>query len=258
MTDTPPDRRGRIAAAFGRAKGYNNDAIVQRAAAAQLAQWLARGELPPNPRILEIGCGTGFLTRSLSDAIGPARWTVSDIAPEMVERARNALRIEADFRVIDGEAVDPTLGRFDLIVSNMAFQWFVDLASAVARLSALLEPAGILAFSTMAAGSFAEWKEALAAEGLESGTPPYPDRRALAALAPSGLRAEVAMVDLPQEQSDARTFLRRLKAIGASTPMPGYKPLPPAGLRRAMARFDAGPRIVTYRIGICLFRPISG
>lgn len=257
MTENPTDRRARIAAAFGRAQSYDEAATVQRAAAVQMARWLGRGGLPANPLILELGCGTGFLTRSLSEALGPARWIVSDISPEMVERARTSVGIAADYRVIDGEAVDPALGRFDLIASNMTFQWLGDLPGAVARLSAMLEPKGVLAFSTMAAGSFAEWNAALAAEGLASGTPAYPDRRALLALAPPGMRAEVPMVDYPETQTDARAFLRQLKEIGAATPASGYRPLSGPALRRAMARFDAGPRVVTYRIGFCLFRRLS-
>jgi malonyl-CoA O-methyltransferase len=254
MIDLPPDRRARIAAAFGRAARYDEAAAAQRAAADALGRRIAAQPLPAQPRILELGCGTGFLTRALAGAIGPARWTVSDIAPAMVARARAGLDLEADWRVIDGEAVDPALGPFDLIASSLAFQWFADLPSAVARLGGLLEPGGLLAFSTMAAGSFAEWAETLAAEGLAAGTPAYPDAAALAALAGQGYEARVEVVDLPQQPPDARAFLRGLKDIGAGTPAPGYRPLAAAALRRAMARFDAGPRIVTYRVGFCLFR----
>ena len=163
------DRRNRIASAFGRAQGYADAADAQARAAALLADRILAAPVPAAPRILELGCGTGFLTRALAGRIADARWTVSDIAPAMVARARAAVAIEADWRVIDGEAVDPALGRFDLIISGMAFQWFADLAAAVARLCTLLEPGGTLAFSTMAAGSFAEWAQALAEEGLPSG-----------------------------------------------------------------------------------------
>jgi len=258
MIDTPPERRARIAAAFGRAEHYEVAATVQRIAANALAGRIAAADLPPEPRILELGCGTGFLTRALQEAVGPARWMVSDIAPAMVDRARAALTIDADYRIIDGEAVDPALGRFDLIASSLAFQWFADLPSAVARLAALLTEGGLLAFSTMAADGFPEWTAALAAEGLRAGTPAYSGQTALATLAPPGFRAAVELADIPQSQPDARTFLRRLKAIGAGTPAEGYRPLPPAALRAAMARFDAGPRIVTWRIAYCFFRPISG
>lgn len=258
MTDTMPDRRARIAAAFGRADSYDQAAGVQLLAAAALAGRIVAEPLPPNPRILELGCGTGFLTRALAARIGPARWTVSDIAPAMVERAREGGGPAADYRVIDGEAVDPVLGSFDLILSGMAFQWFADLPGAVARLAARLAPGGLLAFSTMADASFAEWRAALDAEALASGIPAYPDAAALAALAPPGFAATVAIVDFPQAHTDARGFLTGLKAIGAGTPAAGYRPLPPAALRRAMARFDAGERIATYRIGFCLIRRVSG
>ena len=254
MADSPPRRRARIAAAFGGADGYEAAALVQRTAADRLAGEVAALPLPANPRILELGCGTGFLTRAIDRAIGPARWTISDVAPAMVERARAGLGLDADYRVIDGEAVDPAIGRFDMIASSMAFQWFADLPGAVARLAALLRPGGAIAFSTMAEGSLAEWAEALAAEGLPSGVPDYPDAAALAAMAPAGLAADVAVADLPEPQADARAFLRGLKTIGAGTAAPGYRPLPPAALRRAMARFDAGSRVVTYRIGFCVLR----
>ena len=45
-------------------------------------------DLPPRPRILEIGCGTGLLTRELARRLGPADWMLTDISPAMLEIAR--------------------------------------------------------------------------------------------------------------------------------------------------------------------------
>jgi malonyl-CoA O-methyltransferase len=97
-------------------------------------------------------------------------------------------------------------------------------------------------------------------EGLSSGVPIYPDADALTALTPSGFAAEADIVDIVQPETDALGFLRRLKAIGAGTPTGDYRPLTAAEMRRAMARFDAGPRQITYRIGLCLIarRPGAG
>ena len=254
MNQRTPERRTRIAAAFDRASDYDDGAVVQRAAAQLLAQRIAAAGLRPAPRVLEIGCGTGFLTRALGPRLDPAaRWTVSDIAPAMLDRARATLDLKADFRLIDGEALPPGLEPFDLIAANLVVQWFDDLPGALERLAAQTASDGLLAFSTMAAGSFAEWTAALGAEGLASGTPTYPDAAALEAITPAGLAAEIGIVDFPQRLS-AQMFLRQLKTIGASTPAPGYRPLSAAELRRAIARFDAGPQILTYRVAFCLLR----
>lgn len=246
--------KARVARAFGRADDYAAWAHVQRQVADALADRIARSALPAGPEILEIGCGTGFLTRALSARIGAAHWTITDIAPEMVARARAELGIPAMYRVMDGERPDAEAGRFDLIAASLAFQWFADLPGAVARLCALLKPGGLLAFATMAQGSFDEWRAAHAALGLAPGTPSYPDADALAALAPPGFAAIAEAAAFVQQHQDARDFLHHVKAIGAGVAAADHRPLPPARLRRVMAIYDAGPRTATYRIGFCLFR----
>jgi len=254
MIDSLAAHRARIAAAFGSATAYDDAATVQQEIARALASRILAEPRPVNPRILELGCGTGFLTRALMGELSPARWTVSDIAPEMLDRTKTVIGDGVEYRLIDGEAVDPALGRFDLIVSNLAFQWFADLPGAVARLIDRLAPGGTLAFSTMAAGSFAEWAEALAAEEVTAGTPDYPDRAKLEAMVPPGIDASIDIRSFPQEQRDAFAFLRQLKVIGAATPAAGYRPLSPAALRRAMTRFDAKQNRTTYEVAFCMLR----
>jgi len=254
MRDSPPISR--VAQAFDRAEAYDDVADVQRAAAGNLARKIAAEHDGPVDSILEIGCGTGFLTRAIAHemAIAPPRWIVSDIAPAMVERARQRGPAMADYRVIDGEAIDPAIGQFDLICSSLAFQWFNDLPRAAAAMQAMLNPGGLFAFATMARGSFHEWRAAHRPEGHEPGTPDYPDAVMLRALAAEGIKAEIEIVDVPQPEADARAFLHRLKAIGAGTPRGDHAPLDGGTLRRIMRRFDAGERIATYRIAFCLFR----
>ncbi|CCD03423.1 methyltransferase domain-containing protein, partial [Azospirillum baldaniorum] len=80
MTADP--RKAAIAAAFGKAAPrYEEHAAVQRVAAERLAERVARLPLPPRPRVLEIGCGTGFLSRALRERIGPADWLFTDLSP---------------------------------------------------------------------------------------------------------------------------------------------------------------------------------
>jgi malonyl-CoA O-methyltransferase len=245
----------RVARAFGRAQDYAAQAHVQRQAAEALADHILATAPAQGVSILEIGCGTGFLTEAVHARLGPAAWTITDIAPEMVARAIATLDIDGDYRVMDGEHPDllPD-ARFDLIMSSLSFQWFADLPGAIARLAKLLRPGGLLAFSTMAAGSFTEWRAAHAALGLSPGTPAYPDEPALHATVPDGFTASIDITPFVQRHDDARAFLHQVKAIGAAVPAQGSEALSPAELRRVMAAYDAGPRTATYRIAFCLFR----
>lgn len=258
MTDSP--HKSRVAHAFGRARDYDDAADVQRAVAGSLANQIVGMTDSRFESILEIGCGTGFLTQALDRAIhrDPRRWIVSDVAPGMVERAEAQGPRGADYRLLDGEALDPALGRFDLICSSLAFQWFADLPKAVATMQAMLAPGGLLAFATMARGSFDEWRDAHEAEGLAPGTPLYPDEAMLRSMAAHGVTPIVEIVDVPQPEANALAFLRRLKAIGAGTPRGDHVPLDAGTLRRVMARFDMGERIVTYRVAFCLFHMPGG
>ncbi len=79
-----------VAARFGAAaRRYEDHAPVQRITAERLADDIALLPLPRHPRILEIGCGTGLLTRALARRIGPADWTVTDISPGMLAAAQS-------------------------------------------------------------------------------------------------------------------------------------------------------------------------
>ncbi|TZG27198.1 methyltransferase domain-containing protein [Sphingomonas montanisoli] len=249
-----PTRTDRIARAFGAAQGYDSAASVQRVVASELAQRITSRALSAAPKVLEIGCGTGFLTGALAPRLPDADWTVSDLAPEMIDRARDRLGLVADYRVIDG--ADPAVGldgdaRFDLICSSLAFQWFGDLRDAIARNVALLRPGGLLAFATMAAGSFDEWR---AAVGGDTGVPHYPDAAAIRDMAPAGTMIEVETGAWQWCPGSGRAFLASLKAIGAGVAADGYRPLSPGALRAALDRFDAAGATVSYHITFAFVR----
>ena len=242
--------KARIAAAFDTAEAYDRHAIVQREAAGLLARRITALALPPRPRVLEIGCGTGFLGQALADRLSDADWLATDIAPAMLERARARLADRRAFRfaVIDGEA--PVIDdRFDLICANLAFQWFADLPGALARLRGLLAPGGMLAFTTLAEGSFAEWRSAHAAAGREPGTRDYPALPALQAMLPGGT---VEPITLTERHATAAAFLRALKAIGAGVARPDHRPLSPVALRAVMRRFEEAGAIARYEVALCV------
>ena len=163
-----------VAAAFSAAaESYDAGADIQRLVADRLARRIKALTLPASARILEIGCGTGFLSSELT-GIEAADLVITDISGAMLARCRQRLGTQsARFLVMDGENPNPAAGSgFDLICSSLAFQWFDDLSVALTRLASLLAPGGYLAFATLGAESFKEWHNAHLALQLPSAEPP--------------------------------------------------------------------------------------
>lgn len=243
-------RKPAIARAFDRAEAYDAHALIQRAAATRLARLIAELDAPPDPTVLEIGCGTGFLSVELARLFPQARLILSDLSPAMVRRARNT--VDARFLVMDGERPALRAGAAQLICSSLTFQWFEDLSAAVARLYDLLPPGGHLAFATLAAGTFAEWRAAHEAADATPATRDYPSVAEIRAACPAAVRIETQT--LVEPHTDGRAFLRGLKAIGAQTPWGPRAPLSPASMRRVLSAFEQTGSSVTYEIAHVLIR----
>lgn len=257
--------RRQIQRAFSTAQDYDRHARVQRIFARRLAKRIAGLPLPARPRILEIGCGTGFLTQALIEALAErgiaGDWLITDIAPAMVERCRSRIGATIGehgsyrFARLDGEYGTPgDAAAFDLVCSSLVMQWFDDPATALARMLGWLTPDGHCLFTSLAAGSFAEWRSAHEAEGLPCGTPRFPGLAELEAMLASSRVRPLEVERLSERHPSAPDFLHSLKAIGASTAAAGHRPLPPADLRRVMRRFEEQGAAVTYEAVTGVFR----
>jgi len=90
-------------------------------------------------RVVDLGCGTGELTRKLADALPASDVLGLDSSPQMLvkaaQHARPGLRFE------QGDQARLT-GEWDLIFSNAALQWSDDHANLFPRLFARLKPGG--------------------------------------------------------------------------------------------------------------------
>jgi malonyl-CoA O-methyltransferase len=247
-------RKQRIGRAFGAAaRTYDDRAAVQRLAAERLASTIAALPLPPRPRILEIGCGVGYLTRALLDRLPQAQVIASDLSPEMAAACRAAVP-EALHAVMDGERPAAMAGGFDLVCAGLVLQWFEDLDGSLERLCRLLKPGGHLAFSTLLEHTFAEWRQAHAELAMAAGTPDFAAPERLQHFSFEGASLRLREEHLLERHADAKAFLQSLRAIGAHTPSPGRRPLSTTDLRRVGARFEAGGTAVTYHLGYAVLR----
>lgn len=244
-----------VARAFSGAKDYDRYARVQLIVARVLARRIASLNLPRNARVLDIGCGTGFLGFALREEGVTGDFLVTDLAPAMMDRARARLGDGAHYAVLDGEFGTPDGGPFDLICSSLATQWFTDEPTALSRWRHWLTPNGHIMVATLGPETFSEWREAHAAEGLRAGTPNFTAPDAFTAL---GLVEPVTVERYRERHDDARGFLTGLRAIGAQTASPSHRALSAGDLRRVMRRFEAGGAIASYQVVTCHLGPASG
>lgn len=137
---------------------YDTLAVVQRSIADRLGGELAVIDPPVIRRGVEIGAGTGFLTRHLVRLFPAAEWTVNDLVPASRDYLPPVTGTGTPVRFTpgDGEAFDFGQSRYDLIASASAVQWFDDLPAFIARSAAGLAPGGLLALTTFGPENFRE------------------------------------------------------------------------------------------------------
>ncbi len=107
------------------------------------------GILPPGTRVLDLGCGNGYLCRRLARA--GARVVGVDRSPELLERARARERTEPLGVVyVETDAADlRPLGdaEFDLAIANMSLLDIEDAATSLRELGRVIRPGGRLVAS---------------------------------------------------------------------------------------------------------------
>ena len=227
---------------FGQsAATYDDYAIVQKEMAkVLLAKIKSTGRCFQT--ILEIGCGTGFFTELLAREYPKALITVLDIAPEMIDLAKEKLSSFSNisYLIADGEKLqigEESLGAssFDLIVSNVVFQWFTNYAKAFTQYYVLLNTSGYLIFSTLGAGTFKELysclnnssrgktqQESSCREGHPNKEPFIESKCLQEYLIRTGFKfVGVEEVTKREYFNSCREFLRAIKKIGANNYLAG-------------------------------------
>jgi ubiquinone/menaquinone biosynthesis C-methylase UbiE len=108
--------------------------------------FLAEIELPDGARVLDVGCGTGVLTRRLGGWPGVGSVVGVDLARVLLARARALCDLRhVEFREGDATALPFEEAEFDAVVLDSTLSHVSDTARAVSEAGRVLRPGGLLA-----------------------------------------------------------------------------------------------------------------
>ncbi len=254
---SPPDIHQKVRRNFGqKAEVYDYYAQVQQQIVDRLVRRIQHVALPFEPRILEIGSGTGVLTRRMQQLWPHARYVVSDASHDMLLQARKQIsgRSRTAYVVMDAAnlAVDQ---KFDLIVSSMILHWLPRPAETIRQIVQQLNPGGIFAFSMLTESSFEFWRMACDKAGAPCGLWDYPKFDQI-----RSIPGVLAIQERIQTFYDcAEDFLHNLKSIGSGTPKPGYNPQSPTQLKAVLKIANKiKPFVVNYQVAFGASHATSG
>ncbi len=237
--------RQRLRAAFDRASaGYEAAARLQARVAAELLERLTAFRFAPRV-VLDLGCGTGRVTRELKRRYPRALVIGLDLSPGMLREARRHQRLWRRFARVCADALRlPLAGAsVDLAFSSLVLQWCEPLGQALAEVRRVLTPGGFFAFSTLGPDTLKELRAAWAQADGYSHVNRFLDLHEVGdALAHNGLAEPVLDVDrIELGYPDTLSLMRDLKAIGAHNVTAGRPRtlLGGARLRRMTEAYEA-------------------
>lgn len=152
--------KNRVREAFSRqASVYEEHAALQKESAQRLDFNLSLLETSPK-KVLDVGSGTGFLT-----AMAAKRWPQAQLIGCDLSHAMNCVSSEkllssrCSFITGDAEVLPFAEGSFDLVTSNLAYQWVNSFPKAFKEVMRVLRPGGEFIFATFGRRTLQELRE---------------------------------------------------------------------------------------------------
>jgi len=188
------------------ALNYDAGTGLQRGLADKIVNAL-RDDRVKFSHVLDVGCGTGYLTDKL-------KATGCDISFGMLSCAKN----KSNSRYVQSNAaILPFAGSiFDLVVSNAAYQWVPNLAAAFKEVKRVLKPKGKFYFVAFNKNTLCELQSACSQINVASSN--FPDKAKLvSSLNKAGFKAAaIETFNHKKYYKDLWELLAVLKNIGST------------------------------------------
>ncbi|HXU92174.1 MAG TPA: malonyl-ACP O-methyltransferase BioC [Gallionella sp.] len=224
MNEFEIDKR-QVRRSFSRAAAdYDAAAVLQREVCSRMLERLDYVKLQPS-RVLDVGSGTGWGTRQLTQRYPAAQVIALDIAIGMLQTSRGQAGwwqklfggAKQGYVCADVEALPLAANSVELVWSNLALQWCNDLPATFAGLHRVLKVDGLLMFSTFGPDTLKELRQAFHGVDGHNHLNRFADMHDIGdMLTRSGFAEPVMDMEyLTLTYDDVRGVLHDLKRIGA-------------------------------------------
>lgn len=207
------------------ASAYDEYAILQRQIAEEMLERIQTVTIKP-AHVIDVGCGTGFCTRSLHKTWPAAQITGFDLAAGMLQQAGGQKGWFSRQSYCQADAVSLPLNNasIDVIFSNLMLQW-CDPVAVFAEFRRVLNNDGLLMFSSFGPDTLKELRQSWTTVDDRPHVIDFADMHDHGdALIQAGFRDPVMDVDrFTLTYSDVLSLLRELHGIGSRNVMSGRR-----------------------------------
>lgn len=206
-----------MVAAFNQAATeYDSVAVLQQEVGASMLQRLDYIKIKPQ-KILDLGAGTGFMTKQIAERFPDAEIYALDVAEQMLQYNREQTENKLNYICADLNKIPLPDNSIDFIYSNMVIHWVKNIDHALLEIRRVLTPEGLILFSTLGPDTLKELRASWAKVDDYTHVNNFMD---LHDVGDAMLRAKFSdpVMDAEYIQllyRDVKTLMQELKAIGA-------------------------------------------